>query len=154
MTVTTQQYNDESQTASAAPSENLDNSGDCVKKSKHIFKDQKCHSGGSKGLTDNNDFDLWTSLGSVNEFQNYGSLPESVKKLIHKNKDVFCSKLTAVRHIKTDPVKISIRGWRIQKPKPCYQARPIPAHWYTKGKSILADFEEQGLIVRVTEASE
>ena len=34
------------------------------------------------------------------------------------------------------------------------EARPIPAHWYSKGKSILADLEEQGLIVRVTEASE
>ena len=154
MSVTKQQYNDDSHTAPATPTENLDNNGDCVKKSKHIFKDQKCHSGGSKGLTDNDDFDLWTSLGSVNEFQNYGSLPDSVKKMIHKNKDVFCSKLTAVRHIKTDPVKISIRGGRIQKPKPCYRAQPIPAHWYTKGKPILADLEEQGLIVRVTEASE
>ena len=102
------------------PLQNLDNCGDCVKKSKHIFEDQNCHPGGSKGLTDNDDFDLWTSLGSVNEFQNYGSLPESVKKLIHTNKDVFCSKLTAVRHIKTDPVKISIRGGQIQKAKLCY----------------------------------
>ena len=59
-----------------------------------------------------------------------------------------------VRHIKSDPVKISIRGGQFQKPKPCYRAWPIPAHWFTKGKSILADLEEQGLIVRVTEASE
>ena len=105
--VTGQQYNDDSHTAPAPPSENLDKKGACVKNSKHIFEDQKCLPGGSKGLTDNDNFDLWTSLGSVNEFQNYGSLPDSVKKLIHKNKDVFCSKLTAVRHIKSDPVKIS-----------------------------------------------
>ena len=154
--VSGQQYNDDSHTApaTAAPFENLDKQGACVKNSKHIFEDQKCLPGGSKGLSDNDNFDLWTSLGSVNEIPNYVSLPDSVKKLIHKNKDVFCSKLTAVRHIKSDPVKISIRGGRFQKLKPCYRARPIPAHWFTKGKSILADLEEQGLIVRVTEASE
>ena len=125
-----------------------------LKNLKHIFEDKNCHPGGIKGLTENDDFDLWTSLGLVNEFKIYGSLPESVNKFIHKNKDVFCSKLTAARHIKTDPVKISIRGGRIQKLKPCYRAWPIPAHWYSKGKSILADLEEQGLIDRVTEASE
>ena len=94
--VTGQQYNDDSHTAPATPSENIDKKGACVKNSKHIFEDQKCLPGGSKGLTDNDNFYLWTSLGSVNEFQNYSSLPDSVKKLIHKNKDVFCSKLTAV----------------------------------------------------------
>ena len=151
-----QKYNDDSHTApaSTASFRNIDNKGDCVKKSEHIFEDQKCPTGGTLIPTDNDNFDLWTSLGSVNEIPNYVSLNESVKKLIHKNKDVFCSKLTAVRHIKSDPVNISIRGGRFQKPKPCYRARPIPAHWYTKGKSILADLEEQGLIVRVTEASE
>ena len=56
--------------------------------------------------------------------------------------------------LKTDPAKISIRGGQIKKPKPCYRARPIPSHWYAKGKSILADLEEQGLIVCVTETSE
>ena len=154
--VSGQQYNDDSHTAPAtvAPFENLDKQGACVKNTKHIFEDQKCLPGGSKGLTDSDNFDLWTSLGSVNEIPNYVSLPESVNKLMHKNKDVFCSKLTAVRHIKSDPVKISIRGGRFQKPKPCYRARPIPAHWFTKGKSILADLEKQGLIIRVTEASE
>ena len=53
-----------------------------------------------------------------------------------------------------DPVKISIRGGQCQKPKPCYKAQPIPAHWFAKGKAILADLEEQVLIVRVTELSE
>ena len=104
--------------------------------------------------TDNDNFDVWNSLGSIHEIPNYMSLNESIKKCIQKNSDVFCSKLTSLRHIKTDPVTISIRGGRFQKPKPCYRARPIPAHWYTKGRSILADLEEQGLIVRVTEASE
>ena len=61
---------------------------------------------------------------------------------------------SATRHIKTDPVKISIRGGRYQKPKLCYQARPISALCYAKGKSIFADLEVQGLIVYVTEASE
>ena len=105
------------------------------------------------GVSDNDDFDLWT-LGSSNEFQKWNSIPESVKKIIHKNKDVFCSKLTSARHIKSDPVKISIRGGRCQKPKLCFKARPIPAHWYAKGKSILADLEEQGLIIQVTDHSE
>ena len=141
-------------TATATPTANLDNSEACVKRTKHIFEDKNGNFGGIKGLTDNDDFDLWTSLRSINEFQNYGSLSESVKNIIHKNKDVFCSKLTAARHIKTDPVKISIRGGQCQKPKPCYRARPIPVHWYAKGKSILADLEEQGSIVCVTKASE
>ena len=114
----------------------------CVKKSEHSFEYQKCPTGGTLVPTDNDNFDVWTLLGS------------SIKKCIQKNSDVFGSKLTSLRHIKTDPVNISIRGGRFQKLKPCYRACPIPAHWYTKGRSILADLEEQGLIVRVTEASE
>ena len=148
--------NDDSQNAPAPTTSfrNNDNKGDCVKKSEHSFEYQKCPTGGTLVPTDNDNFDVWTSLGSINEIPNYVSLNESIKKCIQKNKDVFCSKLTSLRHIKTDPVIISIRGGRFQKPKPCYRARPIPAHWYTKGRSILADLEEQGLIVRVTEASE
>ena len=85
-----QQCNDglHAATATATPTANLDNSETCVKK-KHIFEDKNGHFGGIKGLTDNDNFDLWTSLGSINEFQNYGSLPV-LKKIIHKNKDVFC----------------------------------------------------------------
>ena len=156
VSVNGQKCRDDSQTAPASTASfgNNDKKGDCVKKSEHISEYPKCPTGGTLVPTDNDNFDIWTSLGSVNEIPNYISLDESVKKLIHKNIDVFCSKLTSVRHIKTDPVNISIRGGRFQKPKPCYRARPIPAHWFTKGKAILADLEEQGLIVRVTEASE
>ena len=125
-----------------------------VKKSEHNFEHQKCPTGGTLVPTDSENFDVCNSLGSIHEIPNYMSLHESIKKCIQKNSDVFCSKLTSLRHIKTDPITISIRGGRYQKPKPCYRARPIPAHWYTKGRSILADLEEQGLIVCVTEASE
>ena len=148
--------NDDSQTA-PAPTTSFRNSNyneKCVKKSEHNFEHQKCPTGGTLVPTDSENFDVWNSLGSIQEIPNYMSLHESIKKCIQKNSDVFCSKLTSLRHIKTDPITISIRGGRYQKPKPCYRARPIPAHWYTKGRSILADLEEQGLIVRVTEASE
>ena len=139
-----QRSNDDSQNAPAPTTSfrNNDNKEECVKKSEHSFEYQKCPTGGTLVPTDNDNFDVWTLLGS------------SIKKCIQKNSDVFGSKLTSLRHIKTDPVIISIRGGRFQKLKPCYRACPIPAHWYTKGRSILANLEEQGLIVRVTEASE
>ncbi len=151
-----QRSNDDSQNAPAPTTSfrNSNNNEESVKKSEHNFEHQKCPTGGTLVPTDSENFDVWNSLGSIHEIPNYMSLNESIKKCIQKNSDVFCSKLTSLRHIKTDPVTISIRGGRFQKPKPCYRARPIPAHWYTKGRSILADLEEQGLIVRVTEASE
>ena len=110
--VNIQQCNDELHAATATDhqSPNFDNGEACIKKSKHIFEDKNGNFGGIKGVSDNDNFDLWTSLGSSNKFQKWDSLPESVNKIIHKNKDVFCSKLTAARHIKMDPVKISIRG--------------------------------------------
>ena len=126
----------------------------CVKNSKHNFEHRKCPTGGTFVPTDSENFDVWNSLGSIQEIPNYVSLHESIKKCIQTNSDVFCSKLTSLRHIKTEPITISIRGGGYSKPKPCYRARPIPAHWFDKGRSILADLEEQGLIVRVTEASE
>ena len=148
--------NDDSQTAPVPSTSfrNSNNNEECVKKSEHNFEHQKCPTGGTLVPTDSENFDVWNSLGSIQEIPNYVSLHESIKKCIEKNSDVFCSKLTSLRHIKTDPITISIRGGRFSKPKPCYRARPIPAHWYTKGRAILADLEEQGLIVRVTEASE
>ena len=94
-----QHCDDELHAAAAAAdhrSPNLDNSEACVKKYKHITNG---HYSGTKRCTDNDNFDLWTLLGL-----------ESVKIIIHKTKDVFCSNLSAAKHIKTDPVEISIRS--------------------------------------------
>ena len=107
--------NDDSQTASATPTENLDNSGDCVKKSKHIFEDQNCHPGGLKGLADNDDFDLWTSLGSVNEFQNYGSLPESVKKIHTQKQGCLLFKIDSSKAHKNRSCQNFHYGWANSK---------------------------------------
>ena len=52
----------------------------CVKKQKHIYNHQSGHPGGINGVSDNDDFDVWTSLGSFNEFQSWNSISEGVKK--------------------------------------------------------------------------
>ena len=51
-----------------------------VLKNQHIFEDKSGHFGGIQGVSNNDDFDLWTSLGSSNEFQSWNTIPNSVTK--------------------------------------------------------------------------
>ena len=95
--VNVQQCNDKQQGGAASHhSPNFD-SDDCVKKSKHIFGDQNGHSGGIQGVSDNDDFNLWTSLGSSNKFQSWNTIPDSVTKLIHCYKDVLLFKTNILK---------------------------------------------------------
>ena len=64
--------NDDSQTAPAPSTSfrNSNNNEECVKKSEHNFEHQKCPTGGTLVPTDSENFDVWNSLGSIQEIPN------------------------------------------------------------------------------------